>query len=221
MISEKIKKDTAGEFINIRKELQIDLSGDFDIDNKKPFLQEHVSNVVIFKAKLLVDTLINYLMKEGTSILEKADIDIQNSFYKEDFRKRMNIWQKKPENQLSLDPSIVKFSMDPRIVNGLIASGITFILGSVISTIAFLPTMAFGALVFGIVTLIASIFVFKLAFNKSSSKARDAIKKDVETYLKQTEIQVNNWLKNTIKAFAVDFSAFCKQNGFEYTGDIL
>ncbi|MCX5815165.1 MAG: hypothetical protein NTX75_02835 [Proteobacteria bacterium] len=220
MIKDEINKDISEEFIILRKELQIYLRDDFLIDQNRLFLQNHVPQKIINKAEILTDTLLNYLMEEAVAILQDADIDIQNSFYREDFRGRFRLWAAQVENNLRLDPSIVEFNRDPRLINGLIAGGITFITGTAVTSLVFVPTSAIAAIVSGIMILIVSAVAYKVAHKKSSKAARETIKRDIESYIKASEIQVSEWLEGVIKAFSDDFVSFCQKNGLEHKGTI-
>ncbi|NBJ14836.1 MAG: hypothetical protein FNP40_04540 [Dehalobacter sp. 4CP] len=216
----KIKNDISEEFEILRKELQIYLRDDFIIEQNRLFLKDHVPQEIINKAEILTDTLLNYLMEEAAAFLQGADIDIQNSFYREDFRARFRLWAAQVENNLRLDPSIVEFNRDPRLINGLIAGGITFITGAAITSLVFVPTSAIAVIVSGIMILVVSAIAYKVAHNKSAKGTRETIKKDIESYMGASEIQVSKWLEGVIKEFSDDFVSFCQKNGLEYKGTI-
>lgn len=136
-----------------------------------------------------------------------------NAFFDADFRKRIHEWSIQLENKLSLEPDVVKYGPDPRWTQGLIASGITFVVGASIA-VASAPSIA-GAIVAGIVTVLLSTFVFKLAFDKASPKAREVIKIDIDQYLEESQTQVLAWLSKVEKSFYDYFHKFCSANGFE------
>lgn len=213
MISQKIKIDVTDEFSNLKESLQTHLNGDFNVSETKQFLQTHVPKEIVYKSEILLDTLLNYLMADARREIENADVKLQNAFFDADFRKRTHEWSTQLENKLSLEPDVVKYASDPRVTQGLIASGVTFVIGTGIA-IALVPSVV-GTIVAGIVTVLLSAFAFKLAFEKASPQAREITKLDIDEYLKESQTQVLAWLSKVEKSFNDDFLRFCSDNGFE------
>lgn len=213
MISQKIKLDVRDEFLSLRESLQTHLNGDFNVSETKQFLQTHVPKEIIYKSEVLLDTLLNYLMEDARKKIESGDVKLQNAFFDADFRKRIHEWSIQLENKLSLEPDVVKYAADPRLTKGLIASGITFVVGTSI-TVALIPSIL-GTIVAGIVTVLISAVAFKLTFDKASPKAREITKLDIDEYLKESQTQVLAWLSKVEKSFNNDFHKFCSDNGFE------
>jgi len=227
MISQKIKLDVTDEFSNLKESLQTHLSGDFNVSETKRFLQTHVPKEIVYKSEVLLDTLLNYLMEDARKKIESGDVKLQNAFFDAGFRTRIHEWATQLENKLSLEPEVVKYASDPRLTQGLIASVITVGTGIVIIVVgtgiivASAPTITIaGTIVAGIVivTALLSAFLFKLAFDKASPKARGLIKKDIDQYLEEAQKQVLAWLSNVEKRFYDDFHKFCSDNGFEMEG---
>lgn len=217
MISQKIKLDIADEFSSIQESLQAHLNGDFNVSETKQFLQTHVPKEIVYKSEVLLDTLLNYLMEDARKKIESGDVKLQDAFFDADFRERIHEWSIQLENKLSLEPDVVKYSSDPRLPQGLIASGITFIVGMGIS-ITLAPGIV-GTIVAGIVTVLFSAFAFKLAFDKASPKAREITKLDIDEYLKESQTRVLAWLSKVEQGFNDDFHKFCSDNGFEVEGE--
>jgi hypothetical protein len=94
----------------------------------------------------------------------------------------------------------------------LIASGITFVAGTSV-TLAFVPSVV-GIIVAGIITIFLSALAFKIAYDKTSPKAREIIKIDINQYLEASQNQVIEWLGKVGAAFEKDFHVFCSTNGF-------
>jgi hypothetical protein len=216
MISQKIKIDITDDFSNLKESLLTHLTGDFNVSETKQFLQTHVPKEIVYKSEVLLDTLLNYLMEDARKKIESGDEKLQNAFFDADFRKRIYEWSTLLENKLSLEPDVVKYASDPRLTQGLIASGVTFVIGAGI-TITLAPSVV-GTIVAGIVTVLLSAFAFKLAFEKSSPKAREITKLDIDEYLKESQTQVLAWLSKVEKSFDDDFYEFCSANGFESEG---
>ncbi|ODS30851.1 MAG: hypothetical protein SCARUB_04036 [Candidatus Scalindua rubra] len=235
MIHKTIEKDLHNEFVKLKTELKLHLEADFDINQKKEFLKSHIPKEVVYKSKLLLDTLLNYLMDQADKDLEKADIELQNKFFEADFRKRSKEWTTQIENRLELDSGIVKYSTDPRLKQGLITGGIPFVVGSIITgvvsvktktvatvasktVVSFSPYIVAGAIVAGLATIIISTLAFKKAYDKAAPKSLETIKADIDKYLENAEMQVKGWLKSVIEAFNNDFIEFCSSNGFKLEG---
>lgn len=216
MIAEKIKKDITDEFANLKESLQIHLMPNFDISRTRQFLQTHIPKEIAYKSEILLDTLLNYLMEDARDRIKTADVKLQNAFFDFDFRKRVHEWARQLENKLALDPNIVKYTFDPRLKMGLIASGITFVIGAGIS-LTLTPTVV-EAIVLGIVTILLSAFAFMFAYDKASPKARELVKRDIDQYIEVSQKQVAEWLGKVGAAFENDFCAFCSTNGFVLEG---
>ena len=220
MINQKIRIDVTDEFSEIKKSLKIYLNDDFNIFETKKFLLTHIPKEIFHKSEILLDTLLNYLMKDACEKIKTGDVKLQNAFFDTNFRERTYEWSAKLENKLYLEPSIVQYSLDPRLKQGLITSGITLIVGAgitfALSSHDFsLSSDNFRNIVSGIVTVIISGVVFKLNFNKSSTKAREIIKLDIDEYLDKSQIQVLSWLLKVEKNFNDYFYKFCLDNDFE------
>jgi hypothetical protein len=208
MIADKIKRDIADEFANLYEELQIYLKPDFDISQTRQSLQTYIPKQIIHKAEILLDTLLNYLMKDAMERMNSADVTLQNAFFDANFRNRVHEWARQLENTLTLKPDIVKYTSDPRLKQGLIASGIIFVIGTSV-TLTVAPIV-----VGGIITVLLSALAFKIAYDKSSPQARETIKSDIEQYIETSKTQVSEWLNRVGVAFENDFQSFCLANGF-------
>lgn len=224
MITDKINKDITEEFVNLKEALKIHLKSDFDVSQTKQFLQAHVPKEIVYKSEILLDTLLNYLMEDARERIKTADVKLQNAFFDADLRKRVHEWARQVNNKFALEPDIVRYTSDPRLMNGLIASGITFVVGTGITrvvgtgiTLTLTPSFV-GAIVSGIVTILLSALVFKITYDKASPKAREIIKLDIDQHLQQSQKQVMEWLKTVETAFKTDFHAFCSTNGFTEGG---
>lgn len=212
-IIKTIREDILEEFDNLKKNINVHLQDDYDIKLTKKFLSTHIPREVMSRSDVLLDTLLNYLMDEAGFDIKKADVDIQNIFYDMDFRNRIKQWVKQLENNLILNPDMIRYSSDPRIKQGLITGGITFVAGAAISATIISPASIVAIIISGVVTLVLSIFAFKIGFDKGITKAREIIKSDINNYLVITESQITEWLKTIIGTFSKEFSDFCTKNG--------
>jgi hypothetical protein len=212
MIAEKIQQDVNDEFENLKEALQIHLKPGFHVSQTKQFLQTHIPQEIVYKSETLLDTLLNYLMEDAREKLKTADVTLQNAFFDADFRGRVHEWARQLENQIALDPDVVQYTSDPRLKQGLIASGITFVTGTS-AAYAFAPSVV-AAIVAGIITILLAAIAFKITYEKASPRARSSMKRDIDQYLEASKKQVLEWLEKAGAAFEKDFQAFCTTNGF-------
>lgn len=212
MINDRIKKDVADEFANLKESLQMHLRPKFDVSQTKQFLQTHIPKEIVYKSEILLDTLLNYLMEDAQEQMKSADVKAQNAFYDADFRKRTYEWIRQLDNTLALESDIIKYTSDPRLKQGFIASGITLIVGTGIA-LGF-----FEALVARIVAILLSAIVFKPAYDMAAPKAREIVKIDIDRYLEAAQNQVLEWMEKVESAFIDDFHSFCLINHFALDG---
>lgn len=214
MTYNKIKNDVTDEFEKLKENLQAYLKPDFDVLQIKQFLRTHIPIEIVYKSESLLDTLLNYLMEDARKRIKSADTKLQNAFFDADFRKRVHEWTKQLENKLILESHVVRYSSDPRLKQGLIASGIVFAVGVGVTSVVLAPSIV-GTIIGGIVTILLSVFTFRIAFEKAAPKARISIKEDIDQYLKESQKQVLTWLEKVETNFEDNFHDFCSTNGFK------
>lgn len=221
MIYDKINKDIYEEFEKLRKSINESLSSEnYDIDLKKDFLSQTLPKEVMQKANILLDTLLNYLMDEAIDLLKNADIEIRNAFFRANINEKIEQWARETITRLMQESAHIDFGNDVRLRNGLIAGGVTFVVGATVTAIVFMPYSTIAAIVAGIVSLIASVVAYKVVFDKSSATARENLKQSVMDYIQKTENLTTEWLKGVINAFSDDFRGFCKNNNINFEGEI-
>lgn len=232
-IENQISIDIRDEFNKIQDDLKIHLKDGFEISQTKKFLSTHVPKEIIYRAEILLDTLLNYLMDQALKNLDKADTKLQNKFFDEDFRKRIEKWVIQLENKLQLEPDVIQYSTDPRLKHSLIVGGLSFIIGSLATTVftikaktvtsivgkavvSYNPYLVTTAIITGLAALTISSIIFKRSYDKAAPKSRDKIRTDINEYLSETDIQVKNWLKTVKDSFDKEFETFCSTNGFNF-----
>ena len=218
MILKRIEEDCREEFISIRSDISYLLRPNYNVEAKKDLLKTHLPGFVISRSELLLDTVINYMIEESLSKLQKEDIRLQNKFFEQNFRQRTRDWAKMAENEFLLHPSYIEYSKDPRWVHGFVAGGIVFIAGSALSVILSEQLGLMGTILLGIVTLIASGFAFRTAFANAETKAREMMQQDIERYLNDSEKYMIDWLSKVVDTFGADFASFCKEYGLQWEG---
>ena len=212
MIKTTIKKDISEEFINLRQELKVHLKNNTDLKTKKDFLSKHITNELIYKSKLLLDTLLVYLVEQSTNDLKEADIEIRNDFLRTKIKEKIrteilnkNVFQETDE---------VVFSFDTRVKNGIIASSIPLIIGTSIIILAF-PKICIASIATGLTSIALSGGAFKFTYDKSEPQATKKTNSDIEKHLEYAKNQVTEWLSNAIEMYKIEFQQFCQQHNIE------
>lgn len=208
----KIDSYINSEFNQILVELSTHLEGSFDINLKKEFIATYIPKEVEFRSGALVDTLINLMMSEALESLEGHGVSIQNKFFEADFETKIQNIIRKQNLGLVLNPEAISFSRDPRAVNGIIAGGATFVIGSAVTTSLFMMPNLVGAIITGIATLIFSALAYKATYGKFTEQARDKLRSDINSFLTTSEQQVKEWLFSINELFDTEFNKFLIQH---------
>jgi len=218
LINNRINEDIKVEFVNLKENLKIHLPDNFNIKETKNFMLTYLPKVVFSTSEILLDTLINYLMEQAINDLNNADLKVQNEFYSKSFRNIYREWGKNQFNKLQNDLTKIDYSTDPQFKQGLIAAGITFVSGAILTSAIFIPEMLIGAIIGGIITIIISALAYKFAYAQAEPKSRTQLKDDIDSYLNDAERNVKVWLNSVTNAFISDFNYFCNDKGFTIGG---
>ena len=202
--TERITEDTREEFNELRENLSRHLEADADVDQERRQLVDHVQTMVDAKTQLLLDTLLNYLMEDAIAALVDAPTAVKNEFYDLDLRSRI-------KESFPLKPESLKFSLDPRMIAGGVAAGVTVATGGLMT--ALLLSGLIPRLVGGAATLVASAVACRIAHTATTGTALKRLRNEVDDYVTQSEQQVSSWLANVEDFFVSAFEEF--QNGGE------
>jgi hypothetical protein len=162
--------------------------------------------MVVSTARVLLDTLLNDLMRNARSALNNAPTDTRSEFFALDLRARLKASH-------AVSSRSLEFSSDPRVFAGTAAAGGSFAAGSVVTLLFFAGLVP--RVVTGLVTLIASASAFRVAFRATTPAARRAIDRDVSKYLSDSEAEVNAWLGDVETEFDAAFDAFLSARGLK------
>jgi hypothetical protein len=205
----KISENIRQEFAGIRRDVQLHLAPGVTIDHARVLLAQHVPELVVGRAQLLLDSLLNYLMEDATAVLDDQPTEVKNDFYAKDLRVLI-------KGRFSLNPQALMFSFDRRLVHGGVAAGGVLVAGGV-ALVLFQPTVL-SRLLIGLGTLVGSAAAFRTAYSSGTGSARRQLEADVTTYLEQSEAQVREWLSGVERAFADAFDKFASQYGIRRAG---
>lgn len=195
----QITADTREEFAELCEQLSRHIDPDSDVDQTQRMLADHVPAVVVERAQLLLDTLLNYLMEDAIEALTDAPTTIKNEFYDLDLRSRV-------KQSFTLEPEPLEFSHDPRVIAGGVATGVTAATGGLMT--ALLLSGLIPRLVGGVATLVASAVAFRIAHTATTGIALQRLRNDVDAYVTQSKHHVSSWLADAEDFFVSAFEEF-------------
>ncbi len=195
----RIEGDIREEFDELREKLSRHFEPDTDVDQARRILIEHAPTMVVAKAQLLLDTLLNYLMEDATEALTDAPMTIKNAFYDLDLRASI-------KESFSLKPELLELSFDPRIIAGGVAAGSTATAGGLMTAL-FLSGLIFR-IIGGVATLVASAIAFRIAHTAATGTALQRLRNGLEEYLTHSEQQMSSWLTDIEEDFVAAFKKF-------------
>ena len=194
-----IKESVRQEFAEIRLDIQRHMLPEVTIEHSRRLLTEHVYELVLGRAQLLLDSLLNCLMEDASRRLGDASTELKNRFYARNLRADIKARCPPALQTLSL-------SRDPRLLYGSAAAG-----GALLVTVVAIfgigrsrvpPVLVGpGAVVVGAVA-------FRVAFAAGARAARRKLYAEVAAYLDQAESEVIAWLSEVECAFVGLFDDF-------------
>ena len=196
-----IADDVREEFGGLRIELREYVVHGADVDQARRILPTHAPARVLARAQLLLDTLLNYLMEDAEDALAGAPAGIRIKFYDLDLRRSVR-------KTFTLDPKPLELSFDPRLVAAGVAAGATASAGGLATTLFLVGLIS--RIAGGVATLIATALAFKLVYSSgvTTEWTREALERDVDSYVALSERQVSSWLASVEVFFLAEFKEF-------------
>ena len=200
----RIADDMREEFRKLRSELGHYMEPEADVGQARRILPTHAPTMVLARAQLLLDTLLNYLMEDAEEALTDAPTGVQVKFYELDLRKSV---------RKTFAPESLELSLDARLVAGGVAAGATAMAGGLATTLFLFGLIS--RIAGGAVTLIATALAFKLAYDcrVATDWTRERLKKDVDGYVIRAEQQTSSWLASVEEFFVTEFGKFRDDEG--------
>lgn len=202
----QIVTDVQDEFASIRKDVRRYMRPEVDISHARALLSEHVPVLVVGRAQLLLDTLLNYLMTDAIDTLSSAPAGVKQAFYELDLRAHM-------KSSYVVQPQTLQFSTDPRIIGGSVAAGGTLVAGGLI--VGLLLSDMTVRIIAGLASIVASAIAFRLAHTACTNSARSAVESDISKFLAQSEAQTLEWLATAERSFIDNFDKFTALHGIK------
>ncbi|RMF57811.1 MAG: hypothetical protein D6748_10330 [Calditrichaeota bacterium] len=232
VVYEQIRQQVWDELAKVRKRLEMYLEPNGNIKRQRKFITEYMTTEICHKIEIVLDSLINSLMKEAQKIIDKAEVKLQNKFYQANFRRQIRDLALGMDKRLKPEDVHIKYSPDPRVKQGIQKGIVPFTLGTVITgamgikakvvetvagktIVSFNPYLMAGAIAVGVGTIAISGFIFKKAYDEATPVAFEQMLEDLDRYLESTQRQIEEWLKLVIEVFSRDFNKFCKENGLQ------
>lgn len=197
----RIAYDTREEFSKLRVDLGHYTEPEADIDQARRILPDHAPKMILARSRLLLDTLLNYLMEDAEEALSDVPTEVQIQFYDLGLRGRV-------KKTFSLDPGSMKLSFDPRLITGGVVAGATATAGGLVTTLFLFGLIS--RIAGGVATLVATALAFKLAHDcrVAADWTRERLKKDVDGYVTLSEQQTSSWLASVEEFFIAEFKKF-------------
>ena len=196
----RIALDTRESFDAIRQELDGRLQSGLSIDEVRQVVVSNAPAMVTGRARLLFDTLLNYLMKDAMESLAEVPTSVRNDFFALDLRARIN------GEISSYDPGSLRLAPDARVVSGGLAAVGFALAGGLVTFMALNGTIL--PIAGGLVTLIGSAGTFRLAHGTAAGISRRRLEKDMHEYVTRAEQDVTFWLASVEKRFVSEFDQF-------------
>lgn len=191
-IEKKLEEDISKEIELIKREVFFILDKELDIYFLKEFAKYYPRKLLKEKAEILLDTLLNYFMKEILEDVKRLHPDIQYEFFKENLRDKIRNWALSENGRFyPLLPDIKeKESMLEKTLT--IAPGVAVSAGGLIATAAIPETLPLKAIP-AVSTLIGPIYIIKRIKDKNK-RLKNMWKRQINAYLKYSKKELKNWL---------------------------
>lgn len=198
-IKKRIEEDTEYEIDMIKKELFYFLNKNLDMYFLKEFIKHYPAKLIKEKSELLLDTLLNYLMKEVIESLVKQSEEVQYFFSRENLREKVRDWALDSSNRYI--PSILKIREKEGLAQKtlIVAPGIAVSAGGLLATVV-IPETGIIKAIPAVSTLAGPIYIFK-KLKEKNRRIKRMWKKDIEKYLKDAERGLKGWLLKVCDKF--------------------
>jgi len=208
-IEKKLEEDISKEIELIKSEVFFILDRDLDIYFLKEFAKYYPRKLLKEKAETLLDTLLNYLMKEVLEKIKSMHLDQQYEFFKENLRDKIRT--KAFSENGSFKPQPVKIKEDEGLLDKTItaAPGIAVSAGGIIATMAIPETVPLKAIP-AISSLVGPIYIIKKLKDKNR-RLKNIWKKQINSYLKLAKNDLKKWLLDMEAEFLKNLESFYKK----------
>ncbi|WP_028841855.1 hypothetical protein [Thermodesulfobacterium hveragerdense] len=208
-IESQLDKDIDKEIELIKNELFYFLDKDLDMFFLKEFVKHYPRKLLRERSEVLLDTVLNYLMKEVLEQIRTKGSDVQYAFSKENLREKIKDWALVKENRYN--PSLLKLKEEETIVEKTItvAPGVVVSAGGIIAIASVPETLVLKAIP-AVSTLAGPIYIFK-KIKEKNKRLKKIWKKEINSYLEKAKKELKFWLIKVIEKFEKELNDFCKK----------
>lgn len=193
------------EMEGIRREVRVLLERGGDPHALRGMLARQVPALLQARARVLVETVLNWLMQDARRRLEHAPAAVQNRFFDLDLRRLAQ--GAAPAGVRSLELPVVRASSEtvaPELVGVLVGAAVTVLLP--------------GGLLLRICAGLAGLAVTTFALGAEqpvggNGDPRAALHAAVQEYLLQSEQTLRDGVYELKERFEAEFARFCRENG--------
>lgn len=210
-IESQLDKDIDKEVELIKSEIFYFLDKDLDMFFLKEFVKHYPRKLLRERSEVLLDTVLNYLMKEVLEQIRTKGSDVQYAFSKENLREKIKEWALAKENRYN--PSLLKLKEEETIVEKTItvAPGIVVSAGGLIAIASAPETLVLKAIP-AVSTLAGPIYIFK-KIKEKNKRLKKIWKKEINSYLERAKKELKIWLIKVIEKFEKELTDFCRKLG--------
>ncbi len=195
-IEKNISKDLEQEFKLIQREINFFLDYNFDLYFLKEFVKHYPPKAVKERAEVLLETLLNYFMKDLIEDIKKLDSEKQYHFFKEGIREKVKDKALKELNQLI--PVSIKISEEKGFKEKFPVIGSVALTSGGVVTAVILPESLLIKSIPAASSLLASIYLLK-SYKDSSRRVKRNWKREINKFLNQAKDLIHSWLESIKK----------------------
>lgn len=188
LISEDIKK----EFNLIKSEIFFIIDQDLDLYFLKEFLRYYPPKAIRDRAEVLLETLLNYFMKDLLELVKNLDPDKQYLYFKENIREQIRkSATEKLQNLIPLSIPIYEeknFEKKFPLISSVVLSS------GGIATAIVIPESLLIKSIPAASSLLASLYLLK-SYKDSAKRLKKKWKKQIDTFLNEKREEITIWLK--------------------------
>ncbi len=195
-IEKNITKDIEQEIKLIQKELNFFLSYNFDLYFLKEFIKHYPPKAIRDRAEVLLETLLNYYMKDLLEDIKKLDPEKQYQFFKEGLREKIKDKALKELNRLI--PVSVKIPEEKGFEEKFPVIGSVALASGGVATAVILPESLLIKSIPAASSILASAYLLK-SYKDPAKRLKRKWKKVVDKFLSQSKEIITTWLKDIQK----------------------
>lgn len=209
-IEKKISSDLEKEIDLIKKELFFFLDQNFDLYFLKEFVKHYPPKIIRERAEVLLETLLNYFMKDLLEYVKTLDSERQYLFFKENIREKIKSKAYKELNDLI--PSSVKIDKEQELEKTLPIIGSVALSSGGIATAIILPESLLIKSVPAASSILASLYILK-SYKDQSKRLKKKWKKTIFKFLDNNKKIIKNWLDQAKKDILFEINKLYQELG--------